>query len=224
MSEMDLQRFQEKTLSERFALQNPQLLKVRMEGGSIHARLGSMVAYQGEMKFEYQSGGVGRWLKKAVTGEGAKLMSVSGTGDLFLAHDARQIIILDLNNERMTVTGENILALDEGIEWDIKRVEGAGIFAGGLFNVHLEGTGKVALSSYGEPVLLNTGTPTFADPASAIAWSGNVQTSLKKDMSLKTFTGRGSGETFQISFAGQGWVLVQSSEGPTVPPHSHGSS
>jgi len=34
--------------------------------------------------------------------------------------------------------------------------------------------------------------------------------------------GRGSGETFQISFEGPGWVLVQSSEDPTVPEHSHG--
>ena len=34
--------------------------------------------------------------------------------------------------------------------------------------------------------------------------------------------GRGSGETFQISFEGPGWVLIQPSEGPTVPDHSHG--
>ena len=87
----------------------------------------------------------------------------------------------------------------------------------------LEGTGKVAVTSGGEPVLLDTSTPTFADPDSAIAWSGGVRTSVRSDVSFKTFVGRGSGETFQIAFEGPGWVLIQPSEGPTVPPHSHGS-
>jgi uncharacterized protein (AIM24 family) len=91
-----------------------------------------------------------------------------------------------------------------------------------MFNVVLEGTGRVAVTSHGEPVLLDTTTPTFTDPDSAIAWSGNVRTSIRSDISFKTFMGRGSGETFQISFEGPGWVLIQPSEGPTVPEHTHG--
>jgi uncharacterized protein (AIM24 family) len=102
-------------------------------------------------------------------------------------------------------------------------VDGAGRLAGGLFNVVLQGKGKVAVTSDGEPVLLDTGTPTFADPESAIAWSGGVRTSVKSDVSFKTFLGKGSGETFQIAFEGPGWVLIQPSEGAVVPPHSHGS-
>ena len=35
--------------------------------------------------------------------------------------------------------------------------------------------------------------------------------------------GRGSGEAFQLAFSGQGFVVVQASEGPVVPKHSHGS-
>lgn len=190
----------------------------------MQARLGSMVAYQGEVRFEHKGGGVGRFLKKAFTGEGVRLMTVSGTGDLFLAQDARKIMVLELDNDRMTVNGDNILAFEPGIDWDIKRVEGAGMAAGGLFNVVLQGTGKVAVTAHGDPVLLDTSTPTAADPQSAIAWSGGVRTGIKSDVSFKTMTGRGSGETFQITFEGAGWVLVQSSEGPTVPEHSHGGS
>jgi uncharacterized protein (AIM24 family) len=156
-----------------------------------------------------------------VTGEGVKLMAATGVGDLFLAQDKRKIMILDLENERMTVNGDNILAFDSGIDWDIKRVEGAGRLASGLYKVVLEGTGKVALTSDGEPVLLDTSTPTFADPESAIAWSGGVRTGIRSDVSFKTFTGRGSGESFQVSFEGAGWVLIQPSEGATVPEHSH---
>jgi uncharacterized protein (AIM24 family) len=217
VSETNLEQFREVTPAGRFTLQNSAMLKVRLENDQIQAKLGSMVAYQGDVRFEYKSGGLGRFFKKAVTGEGVKLMVANGTGDLFLALDKRKIMILDLHDERMTVNGDNILAFEPGIDWDIMRVEGAG----GLFNVVLEGTGKVAVTSDSEPVLLDTSTPTFADPESAIAWSGGVRTGVKSDVSFKTFTGRGSGESFQVSFEGPGWVLIQPSEGATVPEHSH---
>ncbi len=222
MSETNLEQFREVTPAGRFTLQNSSLLKVRLDNDSIQAKLGSMVAYQGEVRFEHQGGGLGRFFKKALTGEGVKLMAATGTGDLFLAQDARKIMVIDLQNERMTVNGDSILAFDGEVNWDIRRVEGAGRLAGGLFNVVLEGTGKVAVTSHGEPVLLDTSTTTFADPESAIAWSGGVRTSVRSDVSFKTFMGRGSGETFQIAFEGPGWVLIQPSEGPTVPEHTHG--
>jgi uncharacterized protein (AIM24 family) len=164
------------------------------------------VSLEGDVRFEYQSGRLGRFFRKAVSGEGVKLMTATGSGELFLAQDKRKIMILELNNEQMTVNGENILAFEPGIDWDIRRVEGAGRLAGGLFNVVLEGPGKVAVTSDGEPILLATSTPTFADPDSAIAWSGDARTSIRSDVSFKAFMGRGSGETFQIA-----------SEGPTVP-------
>ncbi len=222
MSETNLEQFREVTPAGRFTLQNSSLLKVRLENDSIQAKLGSMVAYQGEVRFDYQSGGLGRFFKKALTGEGVKLMAATGTGDLFLAQDARKIMVIDLHNERMTVNGDNVLAFEPGIDWDIHRVEGAGTLASGLFNVVLAGTGKVAVTSDGDPVLLDTSRPTYADPDSAIAWSGGVRTTIRSDVSFKTFIGRGSGETYQIGFEGPGWVLIQPSEGPTVPPHSHG--
>lgn len=223
MSETNLEQFREVMPAGRYTLQNSAMLKVRLENDEIQAKLGTMVAYQGDVRFEYKSGGLGRFFKKAVTGEGVKLMAATGTGDLFLAQEKRNIMVLELRNERMTVNGDNILAFEPGIDWDIKRVEGAGRLSGGLFNVVLDGTGKVAVTSAGEPVLLDTSTATFADPESAIAWSGGVRTSVKSDVSFKTFTGRGSGESFQVAFEGAGWVLVQPSEGPHVPPHSHSS-
>ena len=221
MRETDLEQFREVTPEGRFTLQNSSMLKVRLDGDEVQAKLGSMVAYQGDVRFEHKSGGLRRFFKKAVTGEEPSLMKASGTGDLFLAYNKRKIMVIDLEDEKMTANGENILAFDPGIDWDIRRVEGGGRLAGGMFNVVLEGTGKVAVTSDGDPVLLDTSTPTFADPDSAVAWSGGVRTSVRSDVSFKTFIGRGSGETFQISFEGSGWVLIQPSEGPTVPEHSH---
>jgi len=219
MSETNLSQFREVTPSGTFTLQNSSLLKVRLDGDSVQANLGTMVAYQGEVRFDHKGGGLGRFFKKALTGEGVDLMVASGTGDVFLAHNARKIMILD--GETMTVNGDNILAFEEGVDWDIVPLAGAGRLAGGAFNVVLQGTGKLAVTAQGDPVLLDTSTPTSADPDSAIAWSGGVRTRVKSDVSFNTFLGLDSGETFQIAFEGPGWVLIQPSEGPTVPPHTH---
>ena len=212
-----LGEFQETESTEAFNLQNSKLLKVELNQITIQAKLGSMVAYQGEVRFEHAgSGGMSRFIKKAVTGEGVRLMKMEGTGEVFLADTAQDIHLIKLENDQITCNGTNILAFDAGIEWDIKKVEGgfAGAMAGGLFNVSLAGTGWVAIVSDGPPVLLNTGeAPTFCDPQAAITWSSGIQTQVKADVNMKTLIGRGSGESLQMGFSGNGWVLVQPSEG-----------
>jgi uncharacterized protein (AIM24 family) len=199
-----------------FVLQNPKLLKVRLSHGEIQAQKGSMVAYQGEVKFEHSGSGMGRMLKKMTTGEGTRLMKMSGQGEVFLADAAQNIQLLYLEDESLTVNSKNLLAFDSDIDWDIKKVSGgaAGMLAGGLFNTSLHGTGYVAVVSDGPPVLLDVGSaPTFADAQAAIAWSGGVQTSLKVQAGAKSLIGMSSGESIQLGFSGQGWVLVQPSEG-----------
>ena len=218
-SDESFQAFDEVETGEAFTLQNRRLLKVELSEGSIFAKNGSMVAYQGDVRFEHKGGGLGRFLKKAATGESLRLMQASGSGELFLAHQAMLVHTLNLRGDSITVNGSNILAFGEGIEWDVTRVKGgtAGMLAGGLFNIHLSGNGPVALMSDGEPVRLNVGeAPTFADPQAAIAWSGGVTTNLKTDFQAKSLVGLGSGETIQVGFSGDGWVLVQPSEGRPV--------
>ena len=51
MSETNLEQFREVTPAGRFTLQNSAMLKVRLEGDQVQARVGSMVAYQGEVRF-----------------------------------------------------------------------------------------------------------------------------------------------------------------------------
>jgi uncharacterized protein (AIM24 family) len=218
-----LEQFAEVETGEAFTLQNPRLLKVELSETSVFARSGAMVAYQGEVRFEHKGGGLGRLLKKAATGESLRLMEARGSGEVFLATQAMLVHVLRLQNDALTVNGANILAFETGIDWDITRVKGgtAGMLAGGLFNVGLHGTGLVALISDGEPLRLDVGeAPTFADPSAAIAWSGGVTTNLKADMQAKSLIGLGSGESFQLGFSGQGWVLVQPSEGRFVPTSS----
>src|SRR5690349_5781900 len=212
-----LGQFNETQSTDAFALQNSKLLKVRLEQVTIQAKLGSMVAYQGDVRFEHAGGGgLTRMVKKAVTGEGAKLMKMEGSGEVFLADRAQDVHLFRLESEQITCNSRNVLAFDSDIDWDIKKVEGgiSGMLAGGLFNLSLAGGGWVAVVSDGPPVMLQTGgAPTFCDPQAAITWSSGVRTSVKTDTNLKTFTGRGSGETIQMAFQGDGWVLVQPSEG-----------
>jgi uncharacterized protein (AIM24 family) len=215
-----LQRYEETETGEKFSLQGPRLLKVELSQTSVLARNGAMVAYQGEVNFEHRGGGLGRFVKKAVSGESLRLMEATGTGEVFLANQAMLVHMLRIEGDSLTVNGSNILAFESGIEWDVTRVKGgaAGMLAGGLFNINLRGTGNVALVSDGEPVKLDVGSaPTFGDPQAAIAWSGGVQTSLKTDVQAKSLVGMGSGESVQLGFSGEGWVLVQPSEGRPIP-------
>ena len=221
-----LAQFAETQSQDAFALQNSKLLKVRLDEVTVQAKLGSMVAYQGEVTFEHAgSGGLGRMLKKAMSGEGASLMKISGTGEVFLADQAQEIHLIYLENDFITVNGRNLLAFDSGMDWDIKRVEGvSGMMGGGLFNMSLHGTGWVAILSDGPPVLLDVASaPTFADAAAAITWSSGVKTGIKTDFKMKNLIGRSSGESIQMSFSGEGWVLVQPSEGRVEPDRGPGS-
>ncbi|MGI8331009.1 AIM24 family protein [Actinomadura scrupuli] len=213
---------EQQQLPGHFVLQNSKMLRVHLNGEML-ARQGAMVAFQGQMDFDYEgSGGVGRFLKKALTGEGTPLMRCRGQGLLFLASDAHDIHLFYLENEALTVNGANLLAFDQSLGWDIQRVQGAGIATGGLFNTTITGTGWVAITAHGTPVLLDTGrAPTFADAQSAVCWSNSLQVGVNRTMKAGALIGRGSGEAMQLAFRGQGFVLVQASEGPTVPAHNH---
>jgi uncharacterized protein (AIM24 family) len=211
-----LAQYNETQSTESFTLQNSKLLKVSLAGNTIQAKIGSMVAYQGEATFEHAgSGGMSRMLKKAVTGEGQELMMISGSGEVFLADSAQDVHLIYLEGEKITVNGPNLLAFDADIDWDIERVQGAsGMMGGGLYNTALQGTGWVAILSDGPPVLLNVASAaTFADAQAAITWSAGVTTALRTDFKMKNLIGKGSGESIQMAFSGTGWVLVQPSEG-----------
>ena len=206
-----------------FVKQNHKMLKVRLSGttGHFYALQGSMVAYQGQVDFAYQgSGGVGRMLKKAFTGEGMSLMKVSGSGDVFLAREADDIFLLHLEGDSVTVNGANVLAFESSLEWDIKRVEGASMMSGGLFNTTFTGTGVLAITVHGAPVVLNVDVPTFVDMQSAVLWSTGLTTGIRRTATASSMIGRGSGEAYQLSLTGPGFVVVQASEGhPVVQGH-----
>ncbi len=197
-----------------FELESPYMLEVNLNG-MVWTKMGSMIAYVGNIKFVREGileNGLGKFLKKAVTGEGTKLTKAEGQGRLYLADSGKRISILQLHNESIFVNGNDLLALQEDIQWDINMMYSiAGMMAGGLFNVKLTGTGMIAITSHFQPMTLRVtpDQPVTTDPNATIAWSGNLTPEFKKDISLKTFFGRGSGESIQMFFRGNGFVVVQ---------------
>src|SRR6476659_5519140 len=88
---------------QRFALQNPQLLRVHL-GSDVLAVKGAMVAHQGRLRFDHEkSGSVSKMFKKAVSGEDVSLMRVSGEGDVFFACAAGYVFLIDLSGDALCV-------------------------------------------------------------------------------------------------------------------------
>lgn len=218
---------QENQATDPFVMQNKKLLKISMAYGPVWAKTGSMVAYQGDVRFQNKgSGGLNKMLKKAVTGEGVDMMECTGQGELFVADRAAEIQLFYLENDLVSVNGNNVLAFSSSIEWDIHRLQArGGMLAGGLFNVSLRGTGYVAVVTDGDPVALDVaGAPTFADAQAVVLWTSGVNMDVKVDTGgLKSMVRGGTGELVQMGFSGQGYVLVQPSEGVVTGGHQAGA-
>jgi len=202
---------------QRFALQNSQLLRVAL-GPDVLAVKGAMVAYQGRVEFLHEkAGSVGRLLKKMVTSEDMPLMRVTGQGEVFFASDAGYVYLLELGGDGISVNGRNLLAFDAALQWDINRVKGAGIMAGGLFNTTVSGQGTVALCTVGKPVVLDCATqPTYVDVQAAVAWSANLVPNVVSSMKFASMVRGGSGEAFQYAFHGPGFVVQPSEWAPAT--------
>jgi uncharacterized protein (AIM24 family) len=200
-----------------FELENHKLLEINLNG-MVWIKIGSMVAYTGAMRFEREGmmeAGIDKFFKKALTGEGVHLSKATGTGKLYVADSGKRIAIINLQNESIYVNGNDVLAFEQSVKWDIKMMRRmSSMLAGGLFNVKLEGTGMVAITTYGEPVTLRVtkGQPVITDPNATVAWSGNLTPELRTDINFKTLIGRGSGESIQSVYTGEGFVVIQPSE------------
>lgn len=221
-----LARFLESTAQrddrrELFTLENRQFLELNLSGQTVFAKAGSMVAFTGDVSFKREGAfdrGLASFFKRFLTSEGAALMKVSGRGRAYLADKARKIQLLRLGGESVTVNGNDLLAFESSLSFDVRMMRKLGAMAaGGLFNVQLGGNGHVAVCTHGTPLALRVTSqaPVFTDPQATVAWSSNLTPDLSAKLELSSLWGRSSGETFRMAFRGEGWVLIQPyEEGP----------
>jgi uncharacterized protein (AIM24 family) len=196
------------------------MLKVAMSSGQdLYAKPGSMVAYEGFVQYEPNPPAVRQMASQWLTGEGAPLMRCHGDGLLYLADYGANVVVLGLNGDSLSVNGTNVLAFDAQLQWGVQRVKGLAKFSGqGLFNVEISGTGWVAITTRGAPVVVDCGRgadETYVDPDALVAWSTNLKVKGKRSFKASSMIGRGSGEAYQMGFSGQGFVVVQPSEDST---------
>lgn len=221
------EQFKENTSADPFSLQNKKMLKIQMQYGPVWAKTGSMVAYQGDLRFENKgSGGLNKMFKSAMTGEGVDMMQCTGQGELFVADLASEVQVMYLENDAISVNGNNILAFSSSIDWDIHRISARGAaMTGGLYNVSLRGTGYAAITTKGDPVALDvSGAPTFGDAEAVVMWTSGVTMDVRVDTGgVKSMLRGGTGELLQMAFGGQGYVLVQPSESVKEGSHQQAS-
>ncbi|MFS7879252.1 MULTISPECIES: AIM24 family protein [Streptomyces] len=216
--------FTEAQTQDRYALQNPHLLRVALSGHEdVLARKGSMVAYQGLIEFdgEYQTPGQHR--ARARTGEGLDLMRCSGQGTVYLANLAQHIHVMDVDRDGLTVDSSYVLALDSTLHWESIAVDSQfGISGSGKYNLNISGQGKVALMTSGQPLLLQVTPDKYvnADADAIVAWSSSLRVQMQAQThSSGVWRRRGNtGEGWELSFLGQGYALVQPSE--LLPPQN----
>lgn len=230
MGRYSIEEFLQKTVQKDlnqgiFELESERILEVNLNG-MVWIKKGSMVAYHGNINFTREGifeHGLGSMMKKTITGEGQNLTKAEGIGKLYLADVGKKITVLELNGNSIYVNGNDLIAFEKSIKWDIKMMKKvAGVLAGGIFNVKLEGKGMVAITTHYDPLTLmvTPEKPVFTDPNATVLWSDNLKPDLKIDASFKTLIGRSSGESFQMSFKGEGFVVIQPYEEAYITPNS----
>ncbi|MFB6071611.1 MAG: AIM24 family protein [Halobacterium sp.] len=200
-----------------FQKEHDKLLDVHLDG-AVMTKAGAMVAYTGDITFTGKStaeGGLRGFVKEAVTSEGTPVMEAEGSGHLYLAEREKKVQVLDLgSDESLSVNGEDVLAFESGVDYEINTVGSlSGAAAGGLTNVFLSGPGQVAITTHGDPVVLEP--PVTTDPDATVAWSAGLSPSIGTNKALEV--GQTSGESIQMEFTGEdGFVVVQPFEESSV--------
>jgi uncharacterized protein (AIM24 family) len=210
-----MQHYGQTQVRDRMSNHGAKICKVLMQGGpDVLARTGSMIAYEGLIDFNPNPPQISSMVRSWATGEGVPLMVCTGQGELYLADYGKDVIVMQLTGEALSVNGKNILAFDSSLQWNIERVQGVSMLSGmGMFNVVLRGQGWVALTSKGTPIMLDTReAETFVDTDALVAFTEGLRVKPRRTARLGGLIGRGSGEAFQLGFQGQGFVVVQPSE------------
>ncbi|MEU5219005.1 TerD family protein [Streptomyces sp. NPDC020807] len=206
--------YKETATGARWTPQNQQLMRVdlAMGGVPVLARQGSMVMYQGKVDFSYKSAGFAGRIVGNATGQEMQLMKCTGRGQVFLAEEGAHLHPIELQGDGICVSAENVLAFDESLQYEVRRIEGHGIPGGALFTMQFQGTGTVVVKTHGVPVVLPVTPTTFADCNAVVAWSSASQVILSSQVRLRRNAYPGhSGETVNLQFRGApgNFIVVQ---------------
>ncbi|MFE0406141.1 TerD family protein [Streptomyces nigra] len=209
-----LQQFKETPTGQRWTQQNKKMVRVDLGVGGqpVLARQGSMVLYQGKVDFSYKGAGFSGRIVGNATGQEMQLMRCTGQGQVFLAEDNTMVHPIELQGDGICVSAENVLAFDEGLQYEVRRIEGHGIPGGALFTMQFTGTGTIVVKTHGTPVVLPVTPTTFADCNAVVAWSSAAQVVVSSQVRMRRNAYPGdTGESVNLQFraAPGSFVVVQ---------------
>ncbi|MFJ9962096.1 TerD family protein [Streptomyces avermitilis] len=206
--------FKETPTGQRWTQQNKKLIRVDLGigGQPVLARQGSMVLYQGKVEFSYKGAGFAGRITGSATGQEMQLMRCTGQGQVFLADNATHVHPIELQGDAICVSAENVLAFDESLQYEVRRIEGHGIPGGALFTMQFQGTGTIVVKTHGAPVVLPVTPTTFADCNAVVAWSAASQVIVSSQVRMRRNAYPGdTGESVNLQFRGApgNFIVVQ---------------
>ncbi|MEU3999883.1 AIM24 family protein, partial [Streptomyces fungicidicus] len=209
-----LQQFKETPTGQRWTQQNKKLVRADLGigGQPVLARQGSMVLYQGKVEFSYKGAGFSGRIVGNATGQEMQLMRCTGQGQVFFAEDSTMLHPIELQGDAVCVSAENVLAFDEGLQYEVRRIEGHGIPGGALFTMQFQGTGTIVVKTHGTPVVLPVTPTTFADCNAVVAWSAASQVVVSSQVRMRRNSYPGdTGESVNLQFRGApgNFIVVQ---------------
>ncbi|MFE6621743.1 TerD family protein [Streptomyces sp. NPDC057740] len=209
-----LQQFKETPTGQRWTQQNKKLVRVDLGVGGhpVLARQGSMVLYQGKVDFSYKGAGFAGRIVGNATGQEMQLMRCTGQGQVFLAENSTMLHPIELQGDGICVSAENVLAFDESLQYEVRRIEGHGIPGGALFTMQFTGTGTIVVKTHGTPVVLPVTPTTFADANAVVAWSSAAQVIVSSQVRMRRNAYPGdTGESVNLQFraAPGNFIVVQ---------------
>lgn len=210
-----LQAFKETPTGQRWTQQNKKLVRVDLGAGgdqAVLARQGSMVLYQGKVDFSYKGAGFAGRIVGNATGQEMQLMRCSGRGQVFLAENGAHVHPIELQGDGICVSAESVLAFDETLQYEVRRIEGHGIPGGALFTMQFQGTGTIVVKTHGAPVVLPVTPTTFADCNAVVAWSAASQVIVSSQVRMRRNAYPGdTGESVNLQFRGApgNFIVVQ---------------
>ena len=194
--------------------------KVSLDPGeSVTAEGGAMIAMSGDMGIETTthkkgSGGIGKALKRMLAGESFFLNHFTASdqgGEVWLATTlAGDMMEYQLDNENLIVQGGSYVASDPAIEIDLGWQGFKTLLSGeSIFWVHLRGSGKVILNSFGAIYPIEVEGEHIVDTGHIVAFNETLSFTVTKAGGswMSAILG---GEGLVCKFQGQGTVWCQS--------------
>jgi uncharacterized protein (AIM24 family) len=200
----------------RFEKISARMLRIDVSG-NVWLNLGTAIAYYGDLKFRRLPTLKTKNLKKLALREIIPFVGAEGKGRLYCAHQGWRLRTVRLSGETLNVAGNELLAFEDSLDFEIFMVGiGVSVTSGGIFGVRLSGEGSLAIAVHGDPLVLpvSSDEPLFTDPHATIAWTEGLTPTLKTDLTWHTWFAHGGGESFQMQFGGDGYVVVQPSQDP----------